>query len=76
MSKGEKPDAHVARESAAEALVRARGAREAAEAAELAAVDAARGAGLSWGRIGEVYGLTKQGAQQRFKHSLAQRSVP
>lgn len=27
----------------------------------------AREAGLSWTKIGAVYGLTKQGAQQRFK---------
>lgn len=45
----------------------ARKAREKAERAELDAVTAARAAGASWTRIGEVYGLTKQGAQQRFK---------
>ena len=45
----------------------ARSARESAEVAERAAVVAAREAGVSWARIGELYGLTKQGAQQRFK---------
>lgn len=49
------------------ALDTARRAREAADSAELAAVREARRAGASWARIGELYGLTKQGAQQRFK---------
>lgn len=49
------------------ALDSAREARELAEAAERDAVVAARDAGASWARIGELYGLTKQGAQQRFK---------
>jgi hypothetical protein len=41
--------------------------REAAERLEQAQVDAARQAGLTWAEIGQVYGLTKQGAQQRFR---------
>jgi hypothetical protein len=41
--------------------------REAAEHLEEAHVDAARQAGLTWAEIGRVYGLTKQGAQQRFR---------
>lgn len=45
----------------------ARRIRESAEALELAQVDAARGAGLTWSEIGDRYGLTKQGAQQRFR---------
>ena len=45
----------------------ARRAREAAEALERISIDDARGAGLTWAEIGEVYGLTKQGAQQRFR---------
>ena len=49
------------------ALDRARRKRERAEADEQAAVAGARAAGASWTRIGAVYGLTKQGAQQRFK---------
>jgi hypothetical protein len=46
----------------------ARRAREAAEALERANIDAARDAGLTWAEIGQVYGLTKQGAQQRFRN--------
>jgi hypothetical protein len=53
-----------------EALAAARREREAAEARERAAVGAAREAGVSWSTIGELYGLTKQGAQQRFKPFL------
>lgn len=41
--------------------------REAAEAAEAEAVRTARDQGISWTRIGRLYGLTKQGAQQRFR---------
>jgi hypothetical protein len=48
-------------------LVVARRLREAADRLEQAQVDAARAAGLTWAEIGEVYGLTKQGAQQRFR---------
>ncbi|GAB3697555.1 hypothetical protein [Mariniluteicoccus flavus] len=57
----------MSKEESLQALDRARLAREEAEAAELRAVAAAREAGVAWGRIGELYGLTKQGAQQRFK---------
>lgn len=56
-----------ARTTALASLDAARLAREAADAAESAAVRDARTAGASWSRIGELYGLTKQGAQQRFK---------
>ena len=45
----------------------ARRLREAADRLEQAHVDAARKAGLTWAEIGAVYGLTKQGAQQRFR---------
>ncbi len=41
--------------------------REAAEKAEDEAVRNARAQGISWSRIGALYGLTKQGAQQRFR---------
>lgn len=41
--------------------------REAAEELEAAQVEAARKAGATWNEIGECYGLTKQGAQQRFR---------
>jgi hypothetical protein len=41
--------------------------REAAEELEAAQVEAARKAGATWSEIGACYGLTKQGAQQRFR---------
>jgi hypothetical protein len=41
--------------------------REAAEELEAAQVQAARKAGATWTEIGACYGLTKQGAQQRFR---------
>jgi hypothetical protein len=45
----------------------ARRLREAAEELEAAQADAARKAGVTWIEIGACYGLTKQGAQQRFR---------
>ena len=45
----------------------ARRLREAAEELEAAQVEAARKAGTTWNEIGACYGLTKQGAQQRFR---------
>ncbi len=45
----------------------ARQLREAAEELEAAQVEAARKAGATWNEIGACYGLTKQGAQQRFR---------
>jgi hypothetical protein len=45
----------------------ARHLREAAEELEAAQVEAARKAGATWNEIGTCYGLTKQGAQQRFR---------
>ena len=45
----------------------ARQLREAAEELEAAQVEAARKAGATWSEIGSCYGLTKQGAQQRFR---------
>jgi hypothetical protein len=45
----------------------ARRLREAAEELEAAQADAARKAGATWHEIGACYGLTKQGAQQRFR---------
>ncbi|MDP1818328.1 MAG: hypothetical protein Q8K58_00355 [Acidimicrobiales bacterium] len=53
--------------TAVKRLDAARRAREAADDLEQAHVAAARAAGLTWAQIGEVYGLTKQGAQQRFR---------
>jgi molybdenum cofactor biosynthesis enzyme len=48
-------------------LQAARRLREAAEELEAAQVQAARKAGATWNEIGACYGLTKQGAQQRFR---------
>ena len=48
-------------------LQAARCLREAAEQLEAAQVAAARKAGATWIDIGACYGLTKQGAQQRFR---------
>jgi hypothetical protein len=45
----------------------ARRLREAAEELEAAQVEAARKTGATWLEIGACYGLTKQGAQQRFR---------
>jgi len=53
------------------ALDTARQLREHAEAVELEAVSAARRAGVSWSQLGRVYGLTKQGAQQRFRDAVS-----
>lgn len=50
-----------------ERLSAARRARVACEALESEAVAAARSAGATWKDIGAVYGLSKQGAQQRFR---------
>lgn len=52
---------------AKELLAAARAVRSAIESLEQAAVQQARTEGLSWSKIGSVYGLTKQGAQQRFR---------
>ncbi len=48
-------------------LEAARQLREAAEELETAQVEAARKAGATWNEIGACFGLTKQGAQQRFR---------
>jgi hypothetical protein len=50
----------------------ARRLREAAEELEAAQVEAARKAGATWHEIGTCYGLTKQGAQQRFRPARSQ----
>jgi len=44
-----------------------RRAREALERLELETVAESRRAGVTWSAIGVLYGLTKQGAQQRFQ---------
>jgi hypothetical protein len=50
--------------------------REAAEALEAAQVRTARKAGATWNEIGALYGLTKQGAQQRFRAAHDQAAAP
>ena len=55
----------------------ARRLREAAEDLEAAQIEAARKAGATWNEIGACYGLTKQGAQQRFRSARRQaQAVP
>ena len=44
-----------------------RQARESLDELELATVADARAAGATWREIGALYGLSKQGAQQRFR---------
>ena len=57
-------------------LEAARRLREAAEELEAAQVEAARKAGATWIDIGACYGLTKQGAQQRFRAARNQAKDP
>ncbi|MGQ0632509.1 MAG: hypothetical protein ACT4P1_15935 [Sporichthyaceae bacterium] len=57
----ESAEDHLARLDAARLL------RESAEELEVSELHAARKAGATWTEIGECYGLTKQGAQQRFR---------
>ena len=53
------------------ALGAARLLRQSAEKFERQQIAASRRAGLSWTKIGVLYGLTKQGAQQRFKRDAS-----
>lgn len=46
--------------------------RERIEQLELGSVLAAREAGATWRDIGSLYGLSKQGAQQRFRRAVDQ----
>ena len=59
--------AHQTAEDPLAALDAARVLREEAERLERRAVEGVRAAGTSWSKIGGLYGLTKQGAQQRFR---------
>ena len=59
--------AHQAAGDPLAALDAARVLREEAERLERRAVEGVRAAGTSWSTIGALYGLTKQGAQQRFR---------
>ncbi len=54
-----------------ERLDAARRIREAAQDLESLALAAAREAGATWKGIGDCYGLSKQGAQQRFGRSVS-----
>jgi hypothetical protein len=56
-------------------LQAARRLREAAEELEAGQVEAARKSGATWSEIGACYGLTKQGAQQRFRPARDQATV-
>ncbi len=56
-------------------LQAARRLREVAEELEAAQVEAARKSGSTWSEIGACYGLTKQGAQQRFRAARNQASA-
>lgn len=58
-------------ENELDVLAAAREARELADAMEFEAIRSARNARVSWAKVGSVYGLTKQGAQQRFGEKLA-----
>lgn len=53
-----------------------RAARERMEALEAAAVRDARAAGATWKAIGALYGLSKQGAQQRFRGAFPADGAP
>ncbi|MCC7364010.1 MAG: hypothetical protein IT303_06530 [Dehalococcoidia bacterium] len=55
-----------------EAVDAARRLRETAEALEQDRVEAARKAGFSWSQVGALYGMSKQGAQQRFGPATGQ----
>jgi len=48
-------------------LAAVRSSLEKLEELESETVAAARSAGATWGEIGALYGLSKQGAQQRFR---------
>ncbi|WP_454299999.1 hypothetical protein [Salana multivorans] len=51
-------------------LAAAREAREMFEQLKLEQVKRLRREGTTWSKIGALYGLTKQGAQQRFKSRI------
>jgi hypothetical protein len=66
--------AHQTAKNPLAALDAARMLREEAEQLERESVDIVRAAGTSWSKIGALYGLTKQGAQQRFKRDPSGRT--
>ncbi len=59
-----------------EKLQASRRIREAAEELEAIAIQEARRGGATWTEIGSCYGLTKQGAQQRFRSIAKQGPEP
>ncbi|MDJ1370152.1 hypothetical protein [Gulosibacter molinativorax] len=63
-------------ETELEQLTAARDARELADALEEGVISEARAARVSWAKIGAVYGLTKQGAQQRFSAKTGPSAEP
>ena len=68
--------AHQAARDPLAALEAARTLREEAEQLERDSVDSVRATGTSWSKIGALYGLTKQGAQQRFRRDPSHRTGP
>ncbi len=50
--------------------------RERAESVEVESVAQARAEGWSWTKIGALYGMSKQGAQQRFGTQLKRQRKP
>ena len=63
----------VASKSVLRRITAALGALDIADGAlESAQIEAARKAGATWSEIGACYGLTKQGAQQRFRAARGQ----
>ena len=60
-------DSYASASDVLTAVDAARRLREAADDLESAAIGAARRSGVTWAAIGTLYGLTKQGAQQRFR---------
>jgi len=50
--------------------------RQVLEDLEASVVAEARSAGVTWLEIGELYGLTKQGAQQRFRRAKGTTANP
>lgn len=66
----------AAADAALDRIAAARQIREAAEELEQTEVKSAREHGTSWSKIGAAYGLTKQGAQQRFGDERRRKQAP
>lgn len=50
--------------------------REAVERLEAATFEEARAAGVTWNQIGDLYGMSRQAAQQRFRRTDAAADKP